>query len=172
MGAECSTTSKLVTKRLHPANRPSEEACEQASSRYAPLLVHSRLGNAKHSLRLSPSVLLPARCLPHYFHQLGCFSHETGVQVKESSKFGGEPAKAQRSNSLESKNRSALTQTGRRRASVAASLGFTEIWRKLGSSREPRPKSFERSASPNSNCQRFYKALQKLRRVSAARMGL
>jgi hypothetical protein len=63
LGAECSTTSKLVTKRLHPANRPSEEACEQASSRYAPLLVHSRLGNAKHSLRLSPSVLLPARCL-------------------------------------------------------------------------------------------------------------
>jgi hypothetical protein len=57
LDTDCSTTSKLVTKRLHPANRPSEEACKQA------VLVHSRLGNAKYSLRLSPSVLLPARCL-------------------------------------------------------------------------------------------------------------
>jgi adenylate cyclase len=59
------------------------------------------------------------------------------VQVKESSKFGGEPAKAQRSNSLESKNRSALTQTGRRRASVAAEQGeVARVYRDLEDARE------------------------------------
>jgi transcriptional regulator with GAF, ATPase, and Fis domain len=39
--------------------------------------------------------------------------------------------------------------------SLASRLGFTEIWRKLGSSREPRPKSCERSASPSSYCKRL-----------------
>ena len=59
------------------------------------------------------------------------------MQVKESSKFGGEPANAQRSNSLESKNRSALTQTGRRRASVAAEQGeVARVYRDLEDARE------------------------------------
>ena len=57
--------------------------------------------------------------------------------MKRSSKFGGERAKAQRSNSLELNNRSALKQTGRRRASVAAEQGeVARVYRDLEEARE------------------------------------
>jgi class 3 adenylate cyclase/putative methionine-R-sulfoxide reductase with GAF domain len=57
--------------------------------------------------------------------------------VKASSKFGGERAKAQRSNSLEMKNRSALKQTGRRSASVAGEPGeVARLYRDLEEARE------------------------------------
>ena len=58
--------------------------------------------------------------------------------MKQSSKFGGECAKAQqRSNSLELKNRGALKQPGRRRASVAGEQGeVARVYRDLEEARE------------------------------------
>jgi adenylate cyclase len=57
--------------------------------------------------------------------------------MKSPSKFGGERAKARGSNSLELKNRSALKQAGRRRASVAAEQGEVAwVYRDLEEARE------------------------------------